>query len=194
MQMGGRNRIDSHWGAIKRLAPRTVPSAMRRRQLVWSRESHGLATGGGTGGSVHAPALDHAHRSGHVAAVLNAPHVAGGGGGGGGGGGAGAGPGLMEGTTQPKNSGFAFWHPPATSAAVLNQQLAPSNTPAAQLPRLAQSVQHSSLVVAGATWRDPLAYPHPAWKTHVAAAGADAGADAGAVTSARTLPAVLVER
>ena len=52
-------------------------------------------------------------------------------------------------------SGKSHGAPPLTFA-VLNQQLVPSNTPAAQPERASQSEQHCSLVVAAAAACEPL--------------------------------------
>ena len=57
--------------------------------------------------------------------------------------------------TQPNWTLLLCVQPPATSAAVLNQQLEPDSTPAAQPSFASQRAQHCSFVVAGAESREP---------------------------------------
>jgi hypothetical protein len=116
--------------------------------------------GGGGGGVEHAP-FAHVQCFGQSFCVLKLSQGAGGGGGGGlgagggAGGGGGGGPGLMLFTLHAVTFFLGFWHPPLISFSVLNQQSAPSNTPAAHEPLLAHIVQHSSCVAALAESREP---------------------------------------
>jgi hypothetical protein len=80
-----------------------------------------------------------------------------GGPGGGGAGGPGGGPGLTLFGTHESLARALVLQPPLTSATVLNQQLFPSQTPAAQPGRFVHSVQHTSLLAAGLLSREPLA-------------------------------------
>jgi hypothetical protein len=143
------------------------------------------AGGGGGGGVEHAPFAHVQVFFGQVGCVLNVEHGCGGGGGGGGGAGGGAGPGLMFVTTQAPLTFELFWHPALTAAASLNQQLAPSHTPAAHAGRAAHSVQQSACVVAGATSRDPRPKSQPAWNVQGSSAVV-----APIVTAAKTRPSV----
>merc|ERR1719261_1998281 len=69
--------------------------------------------------------------------------------------GAGAGVGAAGPLRHAKSTLLLCWQPPATCCAVLNQQVPPDSTPAAQSAFAWHSEQHISLVAAGAESRLP---------------------------------------